>query len=340
MAADDATFGVLLNFGASQGDSVEQVFDFAAIQADAAEELGFDDLWVTEHHFIRFGINPSALTAAAFLLGRTRRVRVGTSVVLSPLSHPVELAERAALLDQLSHGRFELGLGRGGYRRDFEVLGVDFARWDEEPCASAQRILELWRSGDDNPGSTGEALTLQPPVRTKPHPNLLMATASAAGIEFAAQHGLPLQHYFATPAEQRVQLQRRYQELSPETAAAPGHLHTLIVIVDSADGRREQLAGALERSFRDGEHPHVPQASDRHHGPDGQPVGPAEMADIVAGNAIIGGPAQVLDELGRFMQTTGAQRIAVYPEAIGDRKLAIATLEALAADVLPELRRQ
>ncbi|MCV7113660.1 LLM class flavin-dependent oxidoreductase [Mycolicibacterium setense] len=339
MTADEATFGVLLNFGASQGDSVEQVFDFGAVQAHTAEQLGFDDLWVTEHHFIRFGINPSALTAAAFLLGRTRHVRVGTSVVLSPLSHPVELAERAALLDQLSHGRFELGLGRGGYRRDFEVLGVDFARWDEEPCASAQRILELWRSGEQNPG-TGESLTLQPPVRTKPHPNLLMATASAAGIAFAAQCGLPLQHYFATPAEQRMQLQDRYRELSDGTAAAPKHLHTLIVIVDSADGRREQLAGALKCSFRDGDHPHVPQAMNRHHGPDGQPGSPAEMADIVAGNAIIGGPAQVVDELGRFIQTTGAQRIAVYPEAIGDHKLAIATLEALAADVLPQLRRQ
>ena len=130
--------------GAALGETPEDIFDSTLSQASLAEELHYDELWVTEHHFIRFGINPSALTTAAFLLGRTHTIRVGTSVVLSPLCHPVELAERTALLDHLSHGRFELGLGRGGYRRDYELLDIDFTRWDDEPQATATRLLDIW----------------------------------------------------------------------------------------------------------------------------------------------------------------------------------------------------
>ena len=74
-------FGVLLNMGATLGATAADVFDVTLAQAELAEDLGYDDLWVTEHHFIRFGINPSALTAAAFLLGRTRDIHVGLSLI-------------------------------------------------------------------------------------------------------------------------------------------------------------------------------------------------------------------------------------------------------------------
>src|ERR1044071_3751281 len=97
-------FGVLLNMVSPLGATARAVATLTLAQAQLAEDLDYDELWVTEHHFIRFGINPSALTTAGFLLGRTTRIHVGTSVVLSPLCHPVELAERTALLDQLSGG--------------------------------------------------------------------------------------------------------------------------------------------------------------------------------------------------------------------------------------------
>ncbi|WP_233164885.1 LLM class flavin-dependent oxidoreductase [Mycobacterium sp. AT1] len=323
-------FGVLLNMGAALGATPDEVFDATLRQTLVAEELGYADLWVTEHHFIRFGINPSALTTASFLLGRTQRIRVGTAVVLSPLRHPVELAEQAALLDQLSGGRFDLGLGRGGYRRDFEMLDVDFARWDDEPLASAQRLLELWSEAD-------EASSIQPRPLTQPHPPLLLATSSTPGVEFAARNGIALQHYFATPADRRMAVEATYRECQPPAQESPDHLHTLIVIVDAAPGRRDQLAAALRRSFRDGDHPHVPQAANRHIGPDGRPADPDAMAEHVAANAIVGSPAQVVDELGSFIEATGARRIAGYHEAISDASVTLRSLEDFAQIVVPQL---
>ncbi|MEM7018265.1 MAG: LLM class flavin-dependent oxidoreductase [Pseudomonadota bacterium] len=103
------SYGIFLNMGANLGKTPEDVFQLTLEQAMLAEELGFHDLWLTEHHCIPFGINPSAITASAFLLGKTSRIRVGTAVTLSPLYHALEIAERTALLDQFSGGRFDLG---------------------------------------------------------------------------------------------------------------------------------------------------------------------------------------------------------------------------------------
>lgn len=311
--------------GAALGATAADVVDVTLTQAELAEDLGYDDLWVTEHHFIRFGINPSALTTAAFLLGRTRDIRVGTAVTLSPLCHPVELAERAALLDQLSGGRFELGLGRGGYRRDYEALDIDFARWNDEPHATVDRLLDLWASDGD----------IQPPPRTRPHPPLLMATTSESGLKVAAANGLALQHHFATPASARIKLEQRYREISG--GVEPDHLHTVIAVVDESAGAREKLAQALRQSFREGDHPHVPQAPPHHLGPDGTPLDSDQMAHLAAAAAIIGPVGQVVDELGDFIADTGARRIAVHHEAVGDPTATCASLRDFADYVIPQL---
>lgn len=87
--------------------------------AVAAEDAGFGDVWVAEHHFRSYGICPSAITLAGYLLGATRRIAVGTAVSVST-QHPVTLAEQAALLDQVSGGRFRLasaGVARGSTSR-------------------------------------------------------------------------------------------------------------------------------------------------------------------------------------------------------------------------------
>ncbi|MGW0210947.1 LLM class flavin-dependent oxidoreductase, partial [Streptomyces sp. NPDC003233] len=92
--------------------------------AEVAEEAGLDAVWLAEHHFVPYGTCPSAVTLAALLLGRTRRIRVGTAVSVLPTAHPVALGEQTALLHLTSGGRFTLGVGRGGPWVDLEVFGA------------------------------------------------------------------------------------------------------------------------------------------------------------------------------------------------------------------------
>ena len=77
------------------------------------ESIGYDDLWLSEHHFVDDGYSPSLMPLAAAIAVKTKKIRIGTSVVLLPMYDPVRLAEDGATVDILSDGRFELGAGLG-----------------------------------------------------------------------------------------------------------------------------------------------------------------------------------------------------------------------------------
>ncbi|MFI5065609.1 MAG: LLM class flavin-dependent oxidoreductase, partial [Streptosporangiales bacterium] len=133
--------GVLLLAARFPGQSDGDVLTATVDAAIAAEKAGFDDVWFAEHHFMSYGICPSAMTLAAFTLGRTSRITVGTAVSVLPVWHPVALAEQAALLDQVSAGRFRLGIGRGGPWADLEVFGTGLERYETRFPESLDLLL-------------------------------------------------------------------------------------------------------------------------------------------------------------------------------------------------------
>lgn len=95
----------------------------------AAEQLGFDSVWIAQHHFApKVGSLPSPLPFLAALAERTSRIRLGTAVVILPIEHPIRLAEDAAVVDILSGGRLELGVGSGTDPAVFGALGYDQTR--------------------------------------------------------------------------------------------------------------------------------------------------------------------------------------------------------------------
>jgi alkanesulfonate monooxygenase SsuD/methylene tetrahydromethanopterin reductase-like flavin-dependent oxidoreductase (luciferase family) len=108
------------------GVTPQQVYAEALDQIQRADELGIYQVWLTEHHFMDDAYCPSPMIAAAAIAGRTKQIRIGQGVVLLPFyGHPLKLAEDAAVLDVISGGRFELGIGRGYRPHEFTGFGMN-----------------------------------------------------------------------------------------------------------------------------------------------------------------------------------------------------------------------
>src|SRR5918912_4347319 len=128
-------FGTFLLMQSPSADSSVDMFSRALEQAQAAEELGFRNVWLAEHHFSTYGYVGRPVQLATYLAARTSRIRVGTAVIVVPLHHPLMVAEEIATLDVLAGGRVDIGLGRGYQYYEFERLGLELdsarTRWEE-----------------------------------------------------------------------------------------------------------------------------------------------------------------------------------------------------------------
>jgi alkanesulfonate monooxygenase SsuD/methylene tetrahydromethanopterin reductase-like flavin-dependent oxidoreductase (luciferase family) len=164
-------------------------------QMQAVEQLGYDVVWVTEHHFIEDGYLPSLLPVAAVIGDRTKRVQIGTYVLLLPLHHPLRVAEDAAVVDVISNGRLILGLGQGYRLEEFEGFNINPDHRPRMTEEGIEVIQGAWTQ--DNFSYAGEHyqvknITLTPKPVQKPHPPLGIGARGLKPTRRAAKYGCHL----------------------------------------------------------------------------------------------------------------------------------------------------
>jgi natural product biosynthesis luciferase-like monooxygenase protein len=203
--------------------SEQQYYEDFLEEATYAEELGFESVWIGEHHFGRY-ICPSPQVVAGALARATKKMRIGTAVVLLPHHDPVRLAEDYAMVDLLSGGRLDFGVGRGFIKAIYDGFNQSM----DESRERFDEALEIIERAWSQPTFSYEGkfrrvsdVTILPRPLQKPTPPIWMAAAvSPESFVVAGQKGHPLLlALFALPLnalKERVQLYR-------ETLAAAGH---------------------------------------------------------------------------------------------------------------------
>jgi alkanesulfonate monooxygenase SsuD/methylene tetrahydromethanopterin reductase-like flavin-dependent oxidoreductase (luciferase family) len=167
----------------------EQILEQVAL----AEELGWECFMFNEHHFLGYGgpiANPAVLLAAA--AARTSKIHLGPCIAILPLRHPLHSAEDYAMVDAISGGRLEFGIGSGNTEMDYKVFGVTRENDRQRLHEALEIVLKAW--GQDHASHRGEfwrfdELTLYPRPMQQPHPPIWVAGTSAEGLGWAGRQG-------------------------------------------------------------------------------------------------------------------------------------------------------
>jgi alkanesulfonate monooxygenase SsuD/methylene tetrahydromethanopterin reductase-like flavin-dependent oxidoreductase (luciferase family) len=185
-------FGTYFFLQAPPGRTGAEILPEEVDQMVLAEELGFDSVWLTEHHYADYGLSSAPSVLLATLAARTHRIQLGMAVYVIPFHHPLRLAEETASIDILSGGRLIVGLGRGNRAMEFFGHGIpqqeNRARMEE----GVEVLLQAWTR--ERVKYTGEYwhidnVPVYPKPLQKPHPPLAFAITSPETIAWAASHG-------------------------------------------------------------------------------------------------------------------------------------------------------
>ena len=170
----------------------ERSINEALEQIELADQLGLDEVWIGEHRFSRHGLVSGVWSFLGQVAARTKHVRIGTAVVVLPLHNPILVAEEAAMVDVLSGGRLNFGIGSGYQRQEFDGVGVDINESRERFHEAVDVIIKAWteeKLSYHGKFTDVENLWVLPKPLQQPYPPLFQAVSTTPeSIEFAARN--------------------------------------------------------------------------------------------------------------------------------------------------------
>jgi probable F420-dependent oxidoreductase len=302
------------------------------------EELGFDSVWMEEHHSVTNHYWPSPLTILAGYASRTSRVMLGTDILVAAFYHPVRLAEDVALLDVMSNGRMTLGIAIGYKPDEFTLYGVDLekrgARFEEQLAI----VRGLWT--EERVSFKGRYYTvegrLEPKPLTRPHPPVWIGGWGELTLRRAATLA---DNWIPGPtadlprllAGKKTFLENR--QAAGRTAPITEWPLTRDVIIADTDQRARELAEdhimvAYRREYAGGwRHPFIDASI------------ATDLDTLMEDRFIIGGPDQVIHKIRTFVEEYGMTHLIcrLFFPGMPHRHI-MRELELLSREVMPAFR--
>lgn len=226
-----------------------------------AESLGFDSVWPAEHHFSEYGYCASPQVSLAAVAARTKRIRLGTGVVVLPFHNPIRVAEDFAFLDLMSDGRVDLGVGRGYQPLEFRGFGLEGRQADSREIfdEAVRLVRQCWT--DERVTFKGkyyrvEDLNVRPKPLQQPHPPIYMACLSPGTFALAGRYGFNvlMSGAFGLSPEGAKQGIADYRAARKAAGLDPmaGQIALLLklYVADSMDAAQRDFAGPVTWYYR------------------------------------------------------------------------------------------
>ncbi|MGB1885431.1 MAG: LLM class flavin-dependent oxidoreductase [Gammaproteobacteria bacterium] len=319
-------------------------------QAVYAEELGYDTIWTTEHHFAEDGWSPSLLPILSAIGARTRSIRIGTFIIVLPFHHPVRVAEDAATVDIISNGRLDLGLGQGYWVSEFNSFDISRKQRASRLREGTEIINKCFT--EENFDYEGKYFTLRdielnPRPIQQPGPPIWVAAmaentvrrVAQQGYHLAGSGGADLQQFYddelkqlgRNPDDFKIsQLRAVYVAETREQAwdDCEQHLHYMMSLYD----RRYKEADDMEWGSSVMSAPQVPPPGELRH-----------ASDISFFNAplIVGTPEDAIAEIERYSAETRVTHLCMWMQMAGmPTEKARKSMSLFASEVMPHFRNK
>lgn len=344
-------FGVILTFRnpAQWRVPITQLYEEHIRQAVLAEDLGYDTVWTSEHHFFDDAWSPSILPILGAVAQRTSRIRLGTYIIILPLQHPVRVAEDAATVDILSNGRLDLGLGQGYVVSEFASLNIPRS----QRASRLEEGLEIIKRcfTEENFSYQGRHyqlhdINLMPKPLQKPHPPIWVAAMAEKSVTRAARMGFhlggsggadlqrfydsALQRYGRNPADYGIaQLRAVYVGETREQAWDDAEPHLYYTM--TAYNRKFIEAGDLAWSDAVFSRPDIPPPGQMRH---------AKGLTFFQAPLAVGNPDDVAAELERYYKETRVTDLVMWMQLPGmPPEKARRSMELFAKEVMPRFKK-
>ena len=349
-------FGLFYILQQPSGKSAVQVYEDNLEQFRVADEVGFDEIFLGEHRISEYGTLPNPMVLAAAAARVTKRIRLGTAVIIPAFTHPVRAAEEIAMVDVLSNGRFHLGVGRGYQAREFAAMGVDqnesMGRFLES-TVMIERLLT-----EENVTAEGQYwnlddITVYPRPVQKRVPISVAVFKTQQTFDFAVDRGYGI--LAGNPYSVQAEIETTYREYmlarrragAAETTEQAWGLASTFVDTDQARAERLLRQTSLNYMAQLGQHGSVmgkggavPKSYELHADSwwENNVNHPLDVLDVPS--TLVGHPDKVIEKLHRMYEEFGFQNVILSINMGGDleQRDVLATYELIADKVFPAVR--
>jgi alkanesulfonate monooxygenase SsuD/methylene tetrahydromethanopterin reductase-like flavin-dependent oxidoreductase (luciferase family) len=313
-------------------------------QMEEMDQLGYDHIWVTEHHFAYYGGTlPHPPTFMAAVARTTKQIRLGVAINVLPLHNPIEVAESYAMVDVISNGRLDFGVGKGSESHEYRKFGIDQQQATGRMYEGTEVILQAW--SDKPVNFRGEFFKYDnvpvfPKPVQRPHPRFWVGCArSEDSFRWAGErnfHLMTLPYIYREP-DVLPKFVKSYRQAQAEA----GHDFTQTDVLGKF---HIYVSGSLDQAIREAE-PYLNNYFDVHAvaDPDRKEQGLLTQRDartqLAEGFVLAGDPQRVADTIRKWRDEVGLTTISGTFHFGGmPQELALNNIRLFAEKVMPELR--